>query len=67
MNADPGSPKTPKQTAREERRAAALRENLRRRKSQARARAAQTAGSAATTGTDGEARGGPNDRRESEP
>ena len=40
MSADPGKPTLSKQQAREERRAAALRENLRRRKSQARARAA---------------------------
>ena len=40
MSADPGKPTLSKQEARDQRRAAALRENLRRRKSQARARAA---------------------------
>ncbi len=44
MSTDPGSPKASKQDARDQRRAAALRENLRRRKSQARARAAEEAG-----------------------
>ncbi len=46
MSTDPGSPKASKQDARDRRRAAALRENLRRRKSQARARAAEEAGMA---------------------
>ena len=41
MSADPDPTKTDKQTARETRRAAALRENLRRRKCQARARAGE--------------------------
>ena len=44
MSADPGKPNASKQDARDQRRAAALRENLRRRKSQARARAAEGAG-----------------------
>jgi hypothetical protein len=43
MSADSGKPNASKQDARDQRRAAALRENLRRRKSQARARAAPRA------------------------
>jgi hypothetical protein len=64
MNADPGTAKAAKQAAREARRAAALRENLRRRKAQARARTAEEAGSA---GTEGEPEGAQTPRRESEP
>ncbi len=43
MSADPGKPNASRQDVRDQRRAAALRENLRRRKSQARARAAPRA------------------------
>ncbi len=64
MSADPGTSKGSKQAARDRRRAAALRENLRRRKAQARARAAEGAGSA---GTEGEQEGTRTPRRESEP
>ena len=57
MNPDSSQPKPSGRVARDQRRAAALRENLRRRKSQARARAAQgtetaeVAGTAKTAGT----------------
>ena len=44
MNADSSQPKPTGQVARDQRRAAALRENLRRRKSQARARASEASG-----------------------
>ena len=44
MSAEPGQASPSRQETRDERRAAALRENLRRRKSQARARASQGAG-----------------------
>jgi hypothetical protein len=50
MSADTGKPNASKHDARDQRRAAALRENLRRRKSQARARAAEGAGMARMDG-----------------
>ena len=46
MSADPSQPKAAGQAARDQRRAAALRENLRRRKSQARARSVKAIGAA---------------------
>jgi hypothetical protein len=64
MSADPGKPNASKQDARDQRRAAALRENLRRRKSQARARAAEGAGIARIDGKRKVAQSPP---RESEP
>ncbi len=51
MSADPGKANASKQDARDQRRAAALRENLRRRKSQARARAAPQAAARAAEDT----------------
>jgi len=53
MSAQRGKPRADKQDGRDRRRAAALRANLRRRKAQARARAAEDAGTAgiAETGT----------------
>ena len=73
MSADPSQPKASGQTARDQRRAAALRENLRRRKSQARARFGQGIGPAQDTETAGgpETAGAPPvaqaPRRETEP
>ena len=67
MNADSSQPKSTGQVARDQRRAAALRENLRRRKSQARARASEASGTAnmgAEQGTDAPSTGR---TRESEP
>jgi hypothetical protein len=64
MSADPGKPNASKQDARDQRRAAALRENLHRRKSQARARAAEGAGPA---GMDGKRKAAQSPPRESEP
>ncbi len=64
MSADTGKPNASKQDARDQRRAAALRENLRRRKSQARARAAEGAGMAGMAGKRKAAQSPP---RESEP
>jgi hypothetical protein len=64
MSADPGKANASKQDARDQRRAAALRENLRRRKSQARARAAEGAGMA---GMDGKRKAAQSPPRESEP
>jgi hypothetical protein len=61
MSADTGKPNASKQDARDQRRAAALRENLRRRKSQARARAAEGAG------MDGKRKAAQSPPRESEP
>ena len=61
MTTDSDTPRLSKQGARDQRRAAALRENLRRRKSQARARADSGRGTAAKPRT---VRGLP---RESEP
>jgi hypothetical protein len=48
MNADSSQPKSTGQVARDQRRAAALRENLRRRKSQARARRARASEASGT-------------------
>ncbi len=73
MNPQSGTPKTASQAERDQRRAAALRENLHRRKSQARARADAAGGAAATGGTaeadrmGGARRCGPAEPPESEP
>ncbi len=68
MSADPGTSKGAKQAARDRRRAAALRENLRRRKAQARARAVEGAAEdAGPAGTEEEQGGARAPRRESEP
>lgn len=67
MNADHGTPKSSKRAERDERRAAALRENLRRRKTQARVRAAATDGAAGADRMGGAPRRGPAERPESEP
>ena len=52
MSTERGKPRAFKQDGRDQRRAAALRENLRRRKAQARARMAEDAGMAGITETE---------------
>jgi hypothetical protein len=64
MNPQSGTPKRSKQAERDQRLAAALRENLRRRKAQARAR---TAASGGADRMGGAARPGPAEPQESEP
>jgi len=67
MSSQSGTPKSAKQAERDQRRAAALRENLHRRKSQARARAAATGGAGRTDPRRGQPRHGPVESPESEP
>jgi hypothetical protein len=67
MNPQSGTPKSAKRAEREQRRAAALRENLRRRKAQARARAAASGGAAGADRLGGAARPRPGEPSESEP
>lgn len=67
MNPQSGTPKRSKQAERDQRLAAALRENLRRRKAQARARTAASGGAAGADRMGGAARPGPAEPQESEP